>query len=144
MPRKQLKVVDSMGEVLESFTPYEAAQELGITLKQLKRLTDDRYYLKVHHVFTPRGSRVRRILKRDIDLYRGEAALFGRISDRIKKALKTCSYVTTGMTQAELARRSKISLPLINRICFKGHRVGIARLRKIADVLGKDITYFLD
>ena len=150
MGKKQI-VVDSSGNPVECFTLAKSAKMLGLTKEELKLyLYRKNKRLPYYKVVNKHGKRLIRITKADVDHMRQYLEglekcdeVFAIVARKIRKARMEMPVMRIGMSQKELAKQIKMSLPLIAGVEYQKFSPSIKTLGKIARTLDKPLEYFL-
>jgi ribosome-binding protein aMBF1 (putative translation factor) len=142
--RKKQVVIDSSGNPVECLTVGQAAKYLGTKIDALKLQLFGQGKIPYYKVTGRSGKRVIRLTKKDLDDFVVDKGIYDRISDRIRQARAEHVQMIKGISQVQLAKELGVSQVYMNGVEQKRHRISIKSLAKIAQILDKDLTWFLD
>jgi ribosome-binding protein aMBF1 (putative translation factor) len=121
----------------------KAAKYLGIKREHLKLQLFKQRNIPYYKVIGRSGKRIIRITKKDLDNFKVDQELYDRIADKIREARKEHVQIVKGISQADLARELKVTSVYMNYVENKKTRIGIKTLVRLAKILGKDLSWFL-
>jgi hypothetical protein len=142
VPKKQV-ITDSSDNIIECFTIGKAAKYLGIPIEHLKIQLYQEHMIPYYKLIGVSGKRIIRITKTDLDRFKVDRAVYDRIADKIKQARTSMTVVKKGISQVDLAKELKCSTGHINYVERKRVRISIKMLKKIGDITGRDLEWFL-
>ena len=144
LPKKKQVVLNSSGNPIECLTIGNAAKYLGIKKEELKLQLFRQHRIPYYKVTGRSGSRVIRITKKDLDDFVVDKKIYDKIAERIIKARAEHVQVIKGISQVGLAKELGVSAVYMNYVERKKSRVSIKTLERIANILGKELEWFLE
>lgn len=141
--RKKQVVIDDAGKPVECFTIGNAAKYLGIPREELKLQLFKQKRIPYYKVVGKSGARVIRITKKDLDGFVVDKGMYNTISERIIQARAEHVQVIKGITQKGLADELGVSAVYMNYVERKKSRISIKTLEKLANILDKELEWFL-
>lgn len=141
---KSQKAVDSSGNTVEVMTIGQASKFLEIQPDHLKLQLFQKRAIPFYKVVGRSGKRLIRIRKADLDKFVVDTRLYDRVADKIREGLKDHVQMVKGISQAQMAKELGITKVHMNYVVNKKARLSIKKLNKLAEILGKDLSWFLE
>jgi predicted XRE-type DNA-binding protein len=141
---KRQKAVDSSGNEVEVMTIGQASKFLEIKPDHLKLQLFKCRTIPFYKVIGRSGKRLIRIRKADLDKFVVDTRLYDRVADKIREGLKDHVQMVKGISQAQMAKELGITKVYMNYVINKKARLGIKKLNKLAEILGKDLSWFIE